>query len=252
MLRIVENPADQIKEALMRSTHLRGNSLKVIPGLPPNLLPVIGGAVLAALFLLSCKPDSGFNTVSDYDLVATFYAQDAVFDTLNTYAIPDTVMHFRDPDDTSSDDISREFDGLLLDLVRTNFEALGYEEEADPGSNPPDVFVVVWVTTAEWLQNSSEDWWDMWGWYPHWPPAWGPGWVTLYPHPVEYFYRPGSVFIDMIDDVEIEEGEDPYILVLWAASVNGILIDTSEGARQRLTDNINQAFDQSPYLATGE
>jgi hypothetical protein len=228
----------------MKSTSVRRNGLR--------MLPLLGGAIVLALFLLSCEPDSGFNTVADYDVVATFYEPDAVFDTLSTYAMPDTVMHFRDPDDTSSADVSREHDELILGLVRTNLAWLGWQEETDPGDNPPDVFVIVWVTTTEWLHNSSEDWWDLWDWYPHWPDAWGPGWGTFYPHPVEYFYRAGSIFVDMIDEVEIDEGEDPYISVLWTASINGILVDTSEGAQQRLTSNINQAFDQSPYLATGE
>ena len=81
-------------------------------------------------------------------------------------------------------------------------------------------------------------------------PSWGPGWGTWYPFPVDYFYRSGSIFIDMIDEAEIEEGEDPYISVLWTGSINGIMVDTSEGAAERLNANINQAFDQSPYLAT--
>jgi hypothetical protein len=166
--------------------------------------------------------------------------------------MPDTVMHFRDPDDETSGDVSREYDDLVLGLVRSNLEALGYTEETDPGDNPPDVFVIVWVTTAEWLSNSSEDWWDMWGWYPHWPTSWGPAWGTYYPYPVEYYYRAGSIFIDMIYEVEFEEGQDPYVWVIWSGSVNGLLVDTPEGAEQRLTDNINQAFDQSPYLETGD
>ena len=207
------------------------------------------GALAVLSLLFSCSPDSGFNTVGDYDVVATHYDPRANFKSLSTYAMPDTVIHFRDPDDTSSTDLSREYDGLILGIVRTNLEALGYEEEADPGANPPDVYVIVWVTLSEWLANSSEDWWDLWGWYPHWPTSWGPAWGTWYPFPVEYFYRAGSIFIDMIDEAEIEEGEEPYISVIWTGSVNGIMVDTSAGAAERLSANINQAFDQSPYLA---
>lgn len=212
---------------------------------------LMGAGALAALILLfSCSPDAGFNTVSDYDVVATYYDPDADFKSLGTYAMPDTIIHFRDPDDVSSGDLSREHDELILGLVRTNLEALGYEEETDPGSNEADVYVIVWVTLAEWLSSSTENWWDTWDWYLHWPPSWGPGWGTYYPFPIEYFYRAGSIFIDMIDEAEIEEGEEPYVKFIWAGTINGIMVDTSAGAEDRLITNINQAFDQSPYLAT--
>ena len=214
------------------------------------LRPLAAGAgVLMALALAACEPDSGFNTVRDYDLVATFYATDARFDPPATYAMPDTVMHFHEPGDTSGMDLSREFDDLILELVRSNLDALGYTEETEPASNPPDVFVVVWATTTDWLSNSSQDWWNLWRWYPHWPEAWGPGVEISYPWPVEYFYRAGSLFIEMVDEGEIDEGGDPYVQVLWNASINGIMADTSTSAQDRLTAGIEQAFDQSPYLA---
>lgn len=212
--------------------------------------PLAAGAVMfMALGLTGCESDSGFNTVRDYDLVATFYAPGARFDSLMTYAMPDTVMHLRDPGDTTGTDLTAEFDDLVLELVRSNLDALGYTEATEPGSEPPDVFVVVWATTAEWLSSSSEDWWDLWRWYPHWPGTWGPGVRISYPWPVEYFYRAGSLFIDMVYQGEVDQGEDPYIQVLWTASINGIMADESPGARDRLTAGIEQAFDQSPYLA---
>ncbi len=207
------------------------------------------GALAAVLVLLfSCSPDSGFNTVRDYDVVATFYDPEVDFTEFGTYAMPDTIVHFRDPADTASSDLSREYDDLVLDLVRTNLEALGYTEASDPIADPPDVYVVVWVTLSEWLANSSEDWQDMWDWYL--PPSWGPDWGTYYPYPVEMLYRAGSIFIDMFNKAEVEEPEEPYIRIYWTGSINGIMVDTPGGAEDRLTDNINQAFEQSPYLAT--
>jgi hypothetical protein len=211
---------------------------------------ILGAGALAAMApLFSCAPDSGFNTIQDYDVVATHYDPKTDFSSLRTYSMPDTLIHRRDPEDASSVNLSREHDQLVLTLVRDNLEDLGYEEEADPGSNRPDVYVIVSATLTEWLANASEDWWDYWGWYPHWPPSWGPGWGTYYPFPINYFYRAGTVFIDMIDD-EVPAGEEQIIPILWTASINGIMLDTSSGAEDRLTANIRQAFDQSPYLAT--
>lgn len=211
---------------------------------------IVGAAVLAAMApLFSCAPDSGFNTLGDYDVIATHYDPNTDFKTLSTYALPDTVVHRRDPEDTSSVNLPREYDQLILTLVRGNLEALGYEEEADPGSNRPDVYVIVSATLTKWLANASEDWWAYWGWYPYWPPTWGPDWGTYYPFPANYFYRTGTLFIDMIDD-EVPEGQEQLIPILWTASINGIMAGAPQGAEERLTDNIRQAFDQSPYLAT--
>ena len=128
------------------------------------------GVLGAAVLVFSCSPDSGFNTVSDYDVVATHYCPGTDFSALASYVMPDTIMHMRDSGD-GGDDLPREHDALILGLVRENLAALGYEEEADPGTERPDVYVVVWATTGQWLTSSTEGWWGMWDWYPHWPPS---------------------------------------------------------------------------------
>ena len=46
------------------------------------------GLIAALVIVPSCTPDSGFNTVSDYDIVATYYAPDTEFDSLETYVMP--------------------------------------------------------------------------------------------------------------------------------------------------------------------
>ena len=46
--------------------------------------------ILGVLFILwSCTPDSGFNTISDYDTVVTHYDPDAKFNEYKTYYLPD-------------------------------------------------------------------------------------------------------------------------------------------------------------------
>ncbi len=212
--------------------------------------PELAGLLVALALLFSCSPDSGFNTVRDYYVVATYYDPDADFASRATYAMPDTIIYFRGPDDTSSAEPPGGRDDLILDLIRTNLAALGYAEERDPGSSEPDVFVAVSVGLVDWLSTSTADWWDRWGWYPHWPISWGPAWGIRYPFPVECFYQAGSIFIDMVDEGEIEEGEEPYIWIVWTGTINGIMADTSADAEERLIESINQAFIQSSYLAT--
>jgi hypothetical protein len=71
----------------------------------------------------------------------------------------------------------------------------------------------------------------------------------FYPYPADYFYRAGTVFIDMVDEEDIEV-EEERILLVWTAAVNGLLERISGDAAERLTADVNQVFKQSPYLAT--
>jgi hypothetical protein len=208
-----------------------------------------GTAAVAGLWLCGCSPEAGFNTMADYDVVATHYRPEKDFGALSTFALPDTIVHCADPASPLEREISREFDGLILSLVRDNLEALGYVEETDPGHSHPDVYVIVTAVTTDWRENSGPDRWDCWEWYPYWPVSWGPKWSLFYPYPADYFYRAGTVFIDMVDEEDIEV-EEERILLVWTAAVNGLLERISGDAAERLTADVNQVFKQSPYLAT--
>ena len=47
----------------------------------------------------------------------------------------------------------------------------------------------------------------------------------------------------------IQNPNEDEIPVLWSGALNGI-IDQGGDSEQRITDGINQVFDQSPYLGT--
>jgi len=212
------------------------------------LMTALAAGALSAL-LPCCSPDSGFNTVADYDVVATHFNPETDFGAFNAFALPDTVVHLRAPDGESGADLSRDYDSLIVATIRENIEAMGYryvpEESLD--LHMPDVFVLVSASLAEWATGSG-DWWERWGWYPHWPGRWGPGWRTYYPYPINYFYRSGTVFIDMFDPQQTDP-EAERIFLCWTASINGLMVDMPEGARSRIVKKIDQAFIQSPYLA---
>ena len=209
---------------------------------PMVLVLTIAGALL---LLWSCTPDSGFNTVADYDTVLTQYDPDADFQAYETYYLADSVAYLRDPDDTTTIERDHELDALILATVAENMNAYGYRRITEPEEeNPPDLFVPVSLTTTKWV-GYYYPWYPPGYWYP-WYPGWGPGYPGYYP-PVVYTYSTGTIFFDFWDfkSPPIEDEEFP---VLWTAALNGLLSTDRAAGEQRIVDNIDQAFKQSGYL----
>jgi hypothetical protein len=208
------------------------------------LVPVI----LATSFLFySCAPDSGFNSVDDYDVVITLYESGVDFATFLTFIMPDSIVHLGD-----STDINMDYDGLILTEVEDQFEACGYTVELNPDVNPPDFVVLVSTVSTDWLVYYGYDWWYYWGWYPGWGyyPYYGAGWGMYYP---PYWggyttsYSTGTILIEMVNASDpIEENE--LLPVVWTAAINGLLEGTTSQMQSRIEDSISQAFAQSPYL----
>jgi hypothetical protein len=187
-------------------------------------------AAIAALAACYPSPDLG---VEDYDTVVTVVSEGADFSGFGTYFLPDTV--FQKPKDGG---ISREFDDLIIGDIDRNMQQLGYTYEPDPWSNPPDLLVVASVITQ-----------DEYSAYLGWP-YFGAGWGGQVVYPtvgMRYLYTVGTVTIDMAD----AEGFDPDVpdlSVLWTASISGPLEQNRNNKGERITNGIDQAFAQSPYL----
>ncbi|MGD8628888.1 MAG: DUF4136 domain-containing protein [bacterium] len=202
-------------------------------------------AIVALLLLWSCTPDSGFNTVSDYDTVVTHYDPDIDFQTYNTYYLADSVRYITDPDDTSTVERDDELDELILSTIAENMNAYGYQRITEPEEeNPPDIFVPVAVTTTKWV-GMYYPYYPWWGWSP-WYPGWGPGYPGYYP-PVVYTYSTGTIFFDLWDFKNVDEETDTFPII-WTATINGLLSSDRAAGEKRIEDSINQAFKQSWYL----
>jgi hypothetical protein len=204
-----------------------------------------------AMILVSCYP-GGPTDVAELDTVITVYSKDADFKANKTYAMPDFIP-FLCPDDGTCDStlLDRSNDALVLQLVADNLKAYGYERITviDTINGPiPDVVVVCSVTSSNNWVAYSYPIYPGWGWWGGWG-YWGyPGYGWGYPGGVAVTnYQTGSLFIDMVDPVNpnAATGEIP---VLWDAALNGLLSGSSSGKTQRITNGINQAFKQSPYL----
>jgi hypothetical protein len=198
--------------------------------------------ILAASLLVSCYPGDEL-TVSETDVVLTVFNENTDFATVETYAMPDTIIHLVGEDD--EDDITRIHDQTILDQIRFNLDALGFTEVADPAA--ADVHVLTSVSVRDYTGYAYYGGW--WGyWYGYYPPGWG--WYPYYPSGgVAYSYSIGTIFIIMTDPPHVTPEGNP-VAPIWIAGLNG-LADTGTNG-QRIENGINQAFAQSLYLGEGK
>lgn len=227
----------------MESGGIRHNGLKA-----PGAMLLIA---LAAALLASCTPESGLQTADDYDVVITLYDKEADYGSIRTYLMPDSVVHFQNPE-SPGQPLSRDYDDLILERVEYNLQAIGYRKETDPEEREPDIIVMVSATSSEW-QALSYSWLPRWGWWGQWPGG-DADWNYQSPYYSSgnvYSFSTGTLLIDMGDVRYVEEGEED-MPGIWTAAMNGVLTDESSGTPQKLVDFIDRAFYQSPYLGVEE
>jgi len=183
----------------------------------------------AMVILQSCYPGDEI-TYSDSDIVATFYDKEANFSTKLTFAMPDEIIRLDDEGNPINDPGVN--DQLAINRIKSNLDQAGFTEITNPDSitNIPDVLVIAFANQSTWVSGGCYSSWYSW-YYPYY------GWC----YPVYYTYDIGSLVIVMIDPTESRNA-------LWVAALNGILEDTNAGIAARVTDGIDQAFTQSPYL----
>ena len=197
---------------------------------------LFAGAVVAA----ACYPYEA-TSVTETDVVITAHDATMNFGAVQTYVLLDTVVHVI-TDSSNNIDLSRQFDDVILQTIDQNLQALGWTVEANPGLNPPDVTVAVSATGSE-STYIYYDWWYYWGWYPWW----GWGCVTCYPgygYPVVVNYESGSLVMHMVES----RANPDSVPVVWLGALRGLLGTSASTTQQRITQGINQAFNQSPYL----
>ncbi len=204
------------------------------------LFPLV---IIAMFASWSCYPDSGMNSISDYDLIITQYDPNVNFANLKTFVMPDSIAHFID--EGREDEIDREYDDQILQNIQENMLARNYQLIANPTvADTPDVVITVYALAREWKGYTwSPGYWGGWG-YPWYPGGWYPG----YPgYAVPYSYTTGSLLIDMVDIKAYDPAEEKAP-VIWMGGLNGLLNDTDSNILYRIENHIDQLFIQSPYL----
>ena len=198
---------------------------KSVSGLSLFLLIVSFGVVLTG-----CYPGDAL-TPAQTDIVTTFYKDGTDFSTKLTYAIPDSVIHIGGNDEIFNEE--GPYDQQILNRIESNLQQMGYEKEANPAN--ADVLVVVAITSTTWTSGGCYPWWGGW-WYP---------WYGCIPY--AYSWQTGSIITFMGEgDAETEDE------AIWFAGINGVLENSNSSTSSRINNNIDQAFEQSPYLGAGK
>ena len=207
-------------------------------------------ALILAVLISGCYPDK-IDYVDEYDMAGTMYDHAADFSSYTTFHVLDTVMHITE-DGEDDPNLSRQYDEDILQLVRQNMTNKGFTEMTNPDSlNRPDLEILVQAMSTDFYTYFTY-WYDYWSWYPGWD-WWYPGYPSYpsypwYPGGGYYSsYTTGTLIIEMLDtEVDPDQGEHPG--VVWMGLVNGLLTNNISSAKSRIEKQVNQLFEQSPYL----
>jgi hypothetical protein len=198
------------------------------------------GVACVAIATTGCYPERSVDSTTEFAAVTTLFDTTADFASITRYALPDTVLYLP----VGDDDVPPATQLAILNQLRENLNALGWQEVTDAHTTPVDVYVSAMITTAEYIYYYW-DWWYYWGWYPYWPLSAGVGSTWYYPpNRYAYSYTTGTVLVSMIDAHGISDNRVPLI---WSFAVNGVLADATTNLSIAL-QGIDQAFAQSPYL----
>jgi hypothetical protein len=207
------------------------------------LLPIV--LLFCAGFYGACTPGSEI-TASESDVVLTVYDTDFDFASVKYYAMPDTIIVLTaDPDNPGDPLISPDDEQAILDLIRTRFADRGYVRvDTNDAQNPPQFSVLV---SAQAVDN-----YNLYSYYPYYPwGGWGYYWWYYPPGVgVSYAFTLGTLYVQMGEFASFDPDDSESKTAYWMGVHNGVLNDTSANLKRRVTNGINQMFDQSPYLET--
>ncbi|MBN7812516.1 DUF4136 domain-containing protein [Algoriphagus sp. H41] len=193
----------------------------------------------AGLGLWGCYP-GGPEYYEDTDVTLTQHDENYDFASKQTYALPDKIVVDIEIEngDTSYVYMRDIYATPILQAIDQNMSNYGWTKVAVNAN--PDVLL-----TPAAIKNTTYFWsyWYDW-WYGGW---WGWGWGWYYP---PYYtvssITTGSVIINMVDpNVDTPVDLSP---VTWLMIGNGLMSGANDVSR--ITDAIDQAFMQSPYLKT--
>jgi len=198
-----------------------------------------------AVGLSSCYP-GGAEYISDTDIVITNYDSDYNFGKIQTYFLADSIRHLVN----EGEEPDRKWDEFILGELAMHFDGLGWDRLSASdisGGQQPDADIVVTLATITITNIYSYPWYGGWGW------GWGgyPGYGWGYPWYGGYYvssYETGTVLWTMFDPADVDE-ENEKVYLNWEAVINGLLGSNPVNGQTRITNGINQAFKQSPYLS---
>lgn len=230
-----------------------------------RILQSLSIVIISAGLLISCYPSDDV-AYSDLDVAVTHYDGDFEFSNNagKVCVIFDTVAHVVDEDEEPE---KSDYDDLIIEQVLKNVDKLGFDtvilakQASDIVGYSPDVAITLTLWENDYYSYYYYPYYDYWYWgwyyksaslksannidyyyYPYYP--WGGSWY--------YSYSTGTIIIDMVnvDEIETPDGGDDKIdlPIIWTGLVNGIVSGKVGDQTSRITNEIEQVFNQSPYL----
>ena len=212
-------------------------------------LTKIGTLTMILFALTSCYP-GGAEYTTDTDLIVTNYDEEYDFNSVHTYFLSDSIQHIVE----EGKEPGTSFDNYILNEMQRNLNALGWERRSDTLESEPDVAIVLTIAEITNYNVYSYPWYGGWGWGYYWKSTnyWGyPGYGWGYPWygggTYVTSYTTGTIHWRLFDPKKSDE-DNEIVYVEWEGALNGLLGTTSSTTKDRITNGLNQAFKQSPYL----
>ncbi|BDD11736.1 hypothetical protein FUAX_41680 (plasmid) [Fulvitalea axinellae] len=234
-------------------------------------------AVLMAAALWGCYPDDD-RSIAETEVTLTYYdtdfEKDNGFQKYSTFTIRDSVALIKDKDNIID---STEFyapggpSEQLIDSMRQHFIRRGYIE-VDRDENPDFAVNATAIATKNVVVGYYPWWNPFYPWYWDWYGGWFPGYTGWYPwYPgYAYSYRTGFLMFEVVDGESmrsyeswhddnpvigiqdyqnLELPESARLKFRWQANINGLISTDEEYTLKLAFRGIDEAFEQSPYLA---
>lgn len=197
-----------------------------------------------ALMALACQKEPYSQDGDGEYLVYTSPAKDVNFSDFRTFDIADSVLVIGQ---TEKPYYSKSNNALaLIQAYRTNMEKMGYIYLP---SNP-DAELGIQITYVEKTEKFVRYYDDPYWWldYPgYWPAGYWGNWTGwYYPYPVTYTYTTNALIADMVDLTEGEE--NGKLKIVWSCYIGGPASASISYDVKRMTQAVDQAFEQSQYL----
>jgi hypothetical protein len=194
-----------------------------------------------SLVLAACYP-TGPEYAEDTDIVVTSYDEGYNFSESETFAMPDQIVVDVEIDDGDTTYIymADKFATPTLETIQRNMEDLGYTR-VDVDEDPDLLLTPAAYTSTTYFYSYWYDWWygGYWGW----------GWGWYYPPSYTVSsYTTGTMVMVLADPNQAIESPINRSPTLWLSVLNGLMSGSYDIAR--VTEGIDQAFEQSSYLKT--
>ncbi len=211
----------------------------------------------APLSLVGCSRK--YLSVAEADIVVTFKGEQTDHSSLKTYLLPDQIVDLCETEGIDPGigsglggaggrsggencvEADHTFDEEVLSALRRNLDDLGYREITDPEVETPDaVFLIGVVARNNWYMASGG---YCYPYYYYYYGCWYPSYTYAYNLPTSAY------LIDMADTAKSNPGN---LVSAWTAVIQGLQeVSSEKSGPERVREAIDQAFEQSPYLAEG-